>query len=66
MLKIAKGVAADTGLQVGQILDRWMLTRRKHASGPTMWNTYAQYFKLNHDAEISRITQGVFIFVQTP
>ena len=58
MVEIAKRIAGTTGLTVGQIIDQWTATRTWKHVRKNMWNTYAQYFKDNHDAEIARISQG--------
>ncbi|EJF60373.1 hypothetical protein DICSQDRAFT_171095 [Dichomitus squalens LYAD-421 SS1] len=55
--KSAKDIAAETGLSLSQVFDRWMSTSQRTHTKRNPWNLYSAYFKDNEEQELARLRE---------
>ena len=55
--KLARGIAAETGLSASQVFDRWMAASQRTHVKRNRWNLYSAYFKDNEEQERARLSE---------
>ena len=56
--KLAKNIAAETGLSPSQVFHQWMSTSQRTHTKRNPWNLYSAYFKDNEQQERQRLKEG--------